>query len=95
MTHVVCAVVEVKAVLASAGRPFVREYPAETTLGVVKADILAFFGVREETVGGNQIVYTLHHGNDKLTDLNATVGSIAEKQNCKLPLLVVKDTIFG
>jgi hypothetical protein len=95
MSHVACTVVEVNAVLASAGRPFTKEYPAETPLGTVKAEILMFFGVREESVGGNQITYVLHRGDDKLTNMSATVGSLVENQACKLPLKVVKDLVFG
>ena len=95
MSHVVCAVVEVRAVLASAGQPFVKEIPGDTLLGVVKSEILAFFGVREETVGGNQISFSLHNQGNKLTDLSVSVGSLVENRPCKLELKVVKDIVFG
>lgn len=95
MSHVVCAVVEVMAHLASAGVPFSKEYPGETTLGAVKVDILNFFKVKEEVVGGNQILYVLHNGSDKLTDLSVAVGSVVEHRNCKLQIRVVKDIVFG
>ena len=95
MSHVVCAVVEVRAVLASAGHPFVKEFPGETTLGAVKAEILTFFGVHEETVGGNQISFSLHNRGNKLTDMSVGVGSLVENRPCKLELKVVKDIVFG
>lgn len=89
------ATIEVKAIFPSAGEPFVKSYEESAPLRVVKADILTFFGLREETVGNEIISFLLYRDNDKLDNLDATVGSVTTTPNAKLVLRVLKDILFG
>lgn len=93
--HVESGTVEVKATFPSASKPFQKEYPAQAILGTVKADILTFFELKEETVAGQAIRFTLHLGPEELTNLSATVGSLVHHPHEKIVLHVVKDLTFG
>lgn len=87
--------IEVKVVYPSAHGPAVKEFPPTATLREVKAFALAEFGLREETVNGNQIVFFLFHGNDKLENLDQPLSSFVKPTDRKLNLRLAKETIAG
>lgn len=71
--------IKVKVKYAAAAKPFVDEgvIPGET-LGALKARVLTAFELTEGSLpDGTNSSYKLYHGKDELSDLSATIGSIA------------------
>jgi hypothetical protein len=87
--------VEVAVTYAGAEGPFKQAYAADAQLQQVKADVLAAFGLAETTdEAGNQTLYVLYRGGDKITDLSQTVGDFADHRK-HLQLRLVREVIAG
>ncbi|HYT81131.1 MAG TPA: hypothetical protein VEQ37_18125 [Actinomycetota bacterium] len=87
--------VEVGVTYAGAEGPFKRAYAAEVQVQQVKADVLEAFGLAETIdEAGNQTLYFLYRGGDKITDLSQTVGDLADHRK-HLQLRLVREVIAG
>ena len=53
--------------------PFLAEFPADTTAGVVLADAKTYFEVQDDS----QFTYVLAHQGEEITDPSITIGSLA------------------
>lgn len=62
----------------AAKRPFEQDHadPSET-VGVLKAAVLAAFGLTEGQIDGSTYTYTLFHNKTPLENLSETVGQLA------------------
>lgn len=87
--------IEVKVVYPSAHGPAVKEFAPTATLREVKAFALTEFGLREETVNGNQVVFFLFHDHDKLENLDQPLSSIVQPPDRKVNFRLAKETIAG
>jgi hypothetical protein len=74
--------------------PWKHEYPGTTALSVVRSDALTHFGVADIAEGGNQVVFRLYHGGDRIDDLNQTVGDVGPGHGA-LALRLVREVIAG
>lgn len=62
----------------AAGKPFQDKNAApDETLGSLKARVLAYFKLKEGEEGGNQVVYVLFQGKERLEDLSVTLQQVA------------------
>ena len=87
--------IEVKIVYPSAQGPAVKEFGPDATLRQVKDFALDEFGLKEETVDGNQIVFFMFFERTKLENLDQTLGAVAHKPNDKVTLRLAKEVIAG
>jgi len=86
--------IDVHVTYAGAEGPFKRAYGMDVQLRQVKADVLTAFGLGETIdQAGNQNLYFLYRGGDKVTDAQ-TVGDLADKRN-HLQLRLVREVIAG
>ncbi len=74
--------------------PWKNVYPETTTLSVVRSDAMTHFGVADSADGGNQVVFRLYHGGDRLDDLNQIVGQIGHGEGA-LAMRLVREVIAG
>ena len=87
--------IEVKVVYPSAHRPAVKEFAPTATIREVKTFALSEFGLSEETVGGNQVVFFLFHGDDKIQDLDQPLSAFVKPPHRKVEFRLAKETIAG
>lgn len=88
--------IEVQVVYPSAHGPVRSEFPPTATVREVKEFALREFNLREDVVGGNQIVFFLFFDRQKLEDLNATLGSfLHDSHQRKLNFRLAKEIIAG
>jgi hypothetical protein len=77
------------------GGPWKQTYLNDTQLGPVREDAMSHFQVADSTdAGGNQILFRLYHGRDRMDDLNQTVGDRAEGRP-HLSFRLVREVIAG
>ncbi len=87
--------IEVKVVYPSAHGPAVKEFPPEATIREVKQFALDTFGLKEETVDGNQIVFFLFLDRTKIENLDQPLSAVVEKHNHKVTFRLAKEIIAG
>ena len=71
--------INVTVVYIAAPKPFEqKDAPADETLAVLKALVLAAFGLKEgATPDGDTVTYRLYHQNQPLDNLDQTIGTVA------------------
>jgi hypothetical protein len=74
--------------------PWKKTYPETTTLSVVRSEAMNHFGVADSADGGNQVLFRLYHGGNRLDDLNEIVGQIGHGEGA-LALRLVREVIAG
>jgi hypothetical protein len=87
--------VEVKVVYPSAHRPAEGEFAEETTIRQVKNFALNEFGLKEETVDGNQIVFFLFKDREKIDNLDQPLGAFVSRPHDKVTFRLAKEVIAG
>lgn len=87
--------IEVKVIYPSAHGPAEKTFSPTATLREVKAFALDAFGLKEETVGGNQTVFFLFHDRTKLENLDAPLSDVFDKPNNKVTFRLAKEIIAG
>ena len=87
--------IDVGVTYAGAEEPFKKTYDPTTTLETLKADVLEAFGLAETTdAQGNQTVYGLYKGGDRLDDLAQSINDAANN-DAHLQLRLVREVIAG
>jgi hypothetical protein len=74
--------------------PWQNEYQPTSPLSAVRSDAMAHFAVADSAEGGNQVIFRLFHGGERLDDLDQTVGAIGEGHGA-LALRLVREVIAG
>ena len=87
--------IDVKVTYPSAHGPAERTFVPTATVGDVKSFALAEFGLQEQTVDGNQIVFFLYFQNDRLDDLTRQLGTFPSHPNNRLHFRLAKEIIAG
>jgi hypothetical protein len=87
--------IEVKVVYPSAHGPAEKEFAPEATIRQVKDFALTEFGLKEETVDGNQIVFFLFKDRTKIENLDQTLDAVVDKPNNKVTFRLAKEVIAG
>jgi hypothetical protein len=66
----------------AAEHPFKEDAPPEETVGQLKMQVLAAFGLTEgQMPDGNTVTYTLYHGKTPLENMGQTLGELAGHQH--------------
>lgn len=87
--------IDVGVTYAGAEKPFKKEYAPDITLQTVKTAVMEAFGLAESTdAQGNQTVYRLYRGGDRLDDLGQSLDQ-ASKNEHHLQLRLVREVIAG
>lgn len=71
-----------------------KEYADTTPMAMVRSDAMDHFGVADSADGGNQVVFRLYHGGDRIDDLNLTVSQVGHGQGA-LAFRLVREVIAG
>lgn len=74
--------------------PWTHEYDPTTKLSVVRADAMSHFGLADTAEGGNQVVFRVYHGGDRLEDLDRSIAETATGQGA-LALRLIREVIAG
>lgn len=87
--------IDVGVTYAGAEKPFKKEYDPDVTLMTLKSAVMEAFGLAESTdAQGNQTVYRLYRGGDRLDDLGQTLDQ-ASKNEHHLQLRLVREVVAG
>jgi len=87
--------IELGVTYAGAEHPFKQTYDLGTILETVKADVMMAFELGESTdAQGNQTVYRIYRGGERLDDLGQTVEQAATNKH-HLQLRLVREVIAG
>ncbi len=79
----------------AAEQPFKEDAPPEETVGQLKKQVLAAFGLTEgQTPDGNTVTYTLYQGKTPLENMDQTLGELAGHQHV-LQLKLVQQITQG
>ena len=96
MTETHTKTIDVKVTYPSAHNPAEGKFSSETTVGQIKAFALTEFNLKEETVDGNQIVFLLFHGKEKLENMNEEIGTLLKNPHQDdLEFRLAKEVIAG
>lgn len=88
--------IEVKITYPSAHHPAEGRFSPETTVGQIKKFALDEFHLKEETVDGNQIVFFLFHGKEKLENMNEEISTLLKNPHQDdLEFRLAKEVIAG
>jgi hypothetical protein len=74
--------------------PWKKRYGEATLLSIVRTEAMSHFGVADSTDGGNQVVFRLYHGGDRLDNLDTMVGEIGHGEGV-LALRLIREVIAG
>jgi hypothetical protein len=79
----------------AAEQPFKEDAPPEETVGQLKKQVLAAFGLTEgQAPDGNTVTYTLYQGKTPLENMDQTLGDLAGHQHV-LQLKLVQQITQG
>jgi hypothetical protein len=87
--------IEVKVVYPSAHGPAVGSFAPETQIREIKTFSLNEFGLREETMDGNQIIFFLFNERTKIENLNQPLATFVLPPGDKAHFRLAKETIAG
>ncbi|MGH7146422.1 MAG: hypothetical protein ACREIJ_00765 [Nitrospiraceae bacterium] len=87
--------IEVKVVYPSAHQPAVGSFTPETLIRQIKQFALSEFGLQEQPVDGNQIVFFLFHERTKIENLDQPLSTFVQHGQHKVQFRLVKEVIAG
>jgi hypothetical protein len=87
--------IDVRVVYPSAHHPAEKNFPPETTIGLIKQFALEFFGLKEEPIEGNQVVFFLFHGRNKIENLEQPLSSFVEGNSHHSEFRLAKEIVAG
>lgn len=95
MDHKTNGVIEVKIVYPSAHGPAVGSFAPETPIREIKTFSLKEFGLMEETMDANQIIFFLFHERTKIENLDQPLATFVIPPGHKAHFRLAKETIAG
>ncbi|MBE3039029.1 MAG: hypothetical protein IMZ62_09490 [Chloroflexi bacterium] len=87
--------IEVRVVYPSAHHPAEGEFTPETTIRQIKQFAMDTFGLKEETVEGNQVVFFLYHDRKKIENLDQALSTFVDEHKKKVEFRLAKEIIAG
>lgn len=74
--------------------PWKHDYAGSTPLSTVRTDAMGHFGIADSAEGGNQVIFRLYHGGDRIENLSQSVDEVGAGRGA-VALRLVREVIAG